>query len=168
MLSSRLLVVPFLLQVICMGVDELYFHHQRKLPRWERIGHPLDTLTVLLCFGWILWFPPDVFAISVYIGLSLFSCLFVTKDEWVHYKYCSAGEQWMHAVQFVFHTLVLLSAGLLWPVLHLQSSEWIAYEGFERTFFLGNVVLTFGFGLYQLLYWNFIWRPASENKEAIR
>lgn len=168
MLSSRILIVPFILQVMCMGVDELFFHHQRKLPRWERIGHPLDTLTVLLCFAWILGVPPSDFAISIYIGLSLFSCLFVTKDEWVHHTYCSAGEQWMHALQFIFHTLVLLCAGLLWPAIHRHSSTWVEYVGFERTFFIGNFFLTFGFGLYQLIYWNFIWRPASAHKEVIK
>ena len=160
MISSRLLLIPFLFQVVFMGVDELYFHHKRQLPRWERLGHPLDTFIVLLCFGWIVWVVPSTTTILIYIGLSLFSCLFVTKDEWVHYKYCSAGEQWLHAVQFVFHTLVLLSAGLLWPALHQLPSTWIQYEGFERMFLLGNIGLTALFGAYQLIYWNLLWRPA--------
>ena len=164
MFSARYLMVPFALQVICMGVDELYYHRQRTLPRWERLGHPLDTLTVLLCFGWVLWFPPSSTAVSIYLGLALFSCLFVTKDEWVHHKYCSAGEHWMHALQFVFHTLVLLSVGLLWPALHQQTLPLIQYEGFERTFFLGNLALTMGFGLYQIIYWNLLWRPVSTDK----
>lgn len=161
MISSRLLVIPFLLQVVCMGVDELYFHHRRKLPRWERIGHPLDTLTVLLCLGWAVLLPPSTTTLSVYLSLCVFSCLFVTKDEWVHHKHCSAGEQWMHALQFVLHSLVLLCAGLLWPALHAQTLAFIHYEGFERTFFWGNLGLTFLFGLYQLIYWNFLWRPPS-------
>lgn len=161
MLSSRYLIVPFVLQVICMGGDELYFHQRRELPRWERIGHPLDTLTVLLCLGWVWLVSPSANAVFTYLGLALFSCLFVTKDEFVHYKYCSAGEHWMHALQFIFHTLVLLCVGLLWPALHQQSLPLIRYEGFERAFFIGNFALTFGFGLYQLIYWNFLWRPAS-------
>jgi hypothetical protein len=160
MLSSRYLIIPFIIQVTCMGVDELYFHHQRKLPRWERLGHPLDTLTVLLCFGWVLFVPLSSTALAIYVGLSVFSCLFVTKDEWVHQRYCSAGEHWMHALQFGLHPLVLLSAGLLWPALHQQSFAFIRYEGFERTFYVGNLWLTGLFGLYQLLYWNFLWRPA--------
>jgi len=28
-----------------MGVDEFYFHRRRGLPRWERLAHPLDTMT---------------------------------------------------------------------------------------------------------------------------
>jgi putative flippase GtrA len=147
-----------------MSVDELYFHWQRELPRWERIGHPLDTLTVLLCLGWVWFVPPSSTAVSIYLGLAFFSCVFVTKDEWVHHKYCSAGEHWIHALQFVFHTLVLLSVGLLWPALHQQTIAWLHYEGFERALFLSNLGLTFGFGLYQLIYWNFVWRPASTDK----
>ncbi len=147
-----------------MGVDELYFHHRRKLTRWERIGHPLDTLTVLLCLVWLLLVPPSSTALSVYIGLCIFSGVFVTKDEWVHHKYCSAGEHWMHALQFVLHSWVLICAGLLWPALHAQTLTFIAYGGFERTFFMGNLGLTFLFGLYQLIYWNFLWRPASAHK----
>ncbi len=164
MISSRLLVIPFLLQVICMGVDELYYHHQRKLPRWERIGHLLDTLAVLVCLGWILVVPPSSMSVSVYLGLSITSCLLVTKDEWVHHKYCSAGEQWMHSLQFVLHSLVLISAGLVWPALHEQTLTFVRYEGFEPTFFKANLGLTFFFGVYQLIYWNFLWRPAPTGK----
>ena len=166
MISSRLLVIPFLLQVVCMGVDELYFHHRRKLPRWERIGHPLDTLTVVLCLGLVLVVPPSPASLSVYLILCVFSCLFVTKDEWVHHKFCSAGEQWMHALQFILHSLVLLCAGLLWPTLHEQTLNFIYYEGFERTFFKVNLGLTFLFGFYQLIYWNFLWRPAPAGISA--
>lgn len=151
-----------------MGVDELYFHQQRKLPRWERVGHPLDTLTVVLCLGWIWLVSPTSTSILIYCGLALFSCLFVTKDEWVHYKYCSAGEQYLHALQFVFHPLVLACAGILWPALHQRTSPLVTFEGFERIFLLGNFILTFSFGLYQLLYWNFLWRPASANQEATK
>lgn len=160
MISSRWLVAPFLLQVLCMAVDELYYHHRRKLPRWERIGHPLDTLTVLLCFGWLIFVAPTTETVSIYIGLSLFSCFFVTKDEWVHQQYCSGGEHWMHALQFVLHPVMLSGAGLLWAALHQQPSGLVAYEGFERTFFLGNFWLTAAFGCYQIIYWNILWRPS--------
>jgi hypothetical protein len=46
MLNSIFLFIPFALQMCCMAVDEVHFHRQRGLPRWERLGHPLDTLTV--------------------------------------------------------------------------------------------------------------------------
>jgi hypothetical protein len=162
------LFAPFALQSLCMAVDELYFHRQRALPPWERWGHPLDTLTVLACFGWLYWLPPSTFSASMYAALSLFSCFFVTKDEAVHHHHCSPGEHWVHALMFMLHPLILLSAGLLWPVWHGQTLALLTYSGFERMFLLGNVLLTFGFGLYQLLYWNLLWpsRQINQIKQA--
>lgn len=52
MQNSLFLFIPFPLQMICMAVDEAHFHRWRGLPRWERLGHSLDTLTVLACFMW--------------------------------------------------------------------------------------------------------------------
>ncbi len=165
MIPARWLLLPFVLQSLCMAVDELYFHRQRSLPRWERLGHPLDTLTVLLCFGWLFAVPPSAVSASVYAGLSLFSCLFVTKDEPLHLRLCGAGEHWVHALMFMLHPLVLVSAGLLWPAWHGQTLSFIGYGGRERAFLLGNALLTLGFGLYQLLYWNLLW-PSRLSKRA--
>lgn len=166
MMSSRYLLLPFAFQTICMVVDEFYFHRQRTLPRWERFGHPLDTLTVLLCWS-VVWFVPQTTtSVAVYVGLSIFSCLFVTKDEWVHKEYCRAGEHWLHALLFILHPLLMVSAGLLWPALGAGNAAalsfgWIRYEGFESSFFAVNIALTLLFGLYQLVYWNFIWKARS-------
>ena len=146
-----------------MLVDEFYFHRQRGLPRWERLGHPLDTLTVLAGCLFLLLVAPSASAAAVYVGLGVFSCLFVTKDEWVHKRYCRAGEQWLHAVLFILHPLIFLSAGLMWKALHAEnpgaaSLDWLRYEGFERTFFTINTLLVVLFGLYQLVYWNLLWK----------
>lgn len=165
MLNARWLLIPFVLQGVCMLVDEFYFHWQRTLPRWERLGHPLDTLTVLACFGWLLFVTPSATAASVYAGLSVFSCLFITKDEPLHRQYCSAGEQWLHALLFLVHPLILLSAGLLWPAWHGQTLVFIRYEGFERVYLLGAALLTLSFGLYQSIYWNLLWPHLLERAQ---
>ena len=47
-------MIPIVLQGVIMVVDEGWFHRTRGLPRWERIGHPLDTLTIVLCLAWLL------------------------------------------------------------------------------------------------------------------
>ncbi len=164
MLSSRYLLIPFVLQMLCMAGDELYFHRQRKLTRWERIGHPLDTLTVLLCFGWLLIVLPTTLTIFIYAGLCIFSCLFITKDEFVHQKYCRAGEHWLHALLFILHPLLFICAGLLWYAINQQANSFLVLEGFERAFLIGNTCLIFLFGMYQLLYWNFLWHPVSARK----
>ena len=67
-----------------MMVDEFYFHRQRGLPRWERIGHPLDTLTVLACYACALFLPATANYILLFVGIGIFSCCFVTKDEFIH------------------------------------------------------------------------------------
>jgi hypothetical protein len=146
-----------------MAADEAYFHYRRPLPRWERLGHPLDTLTVLLCWSVILFVAPGPMAIAVYTALSALSCLCVTKDEWVHARCCSAGEHWLHALLFILHPLTLVSAGLLWPAVYTGAASalafgWPHYTGWERPFFLANAALTLLFGLYQLVYWNVLWK----------
>ena len=166
MRNSLFLFIPFPLQMICMAVDEIRFHRRRGLPRWERLGHPLDTLTVVACFVWLLTAPPSAYSLGVYVGLSVFSCLFVTKDEPTHSKYCSSGEHWLHAMLFILHPLVLLCAGLLWHAGSQQPLSFIRYTGFEREFLLVNTLLILAFGFYQLIYWNFLWSSTTSQKQA--
>jgi hypothetical protein len=141
-----------------MAVDELWFHRKRGLPRWERIGHPLDALTVIFCLLWILSNPPDHRSIAIYWGLAVFSCLFVTKDEPVHKRFCSAGEMWVHAVLFILHPITLASAGLLWPAI------WSVSPGFERIFLISTCALMIGFCIYLIVFWNLLW----QTKKAAR
>ncbi|HEY7544568.1 MAG TPA: hypothetical protein VID27_06790, partial [Blastocatellia bacterium] len=120
-----------------------------------------------LCWSVILVTEPTPTSIAVYTGLSIFSCLFVTKDEWMHAKFCRAGEHWLHAMLFILHPLSFLSAGLMWGAINStrtnsQPFGWIRYEGFERTFLIVNATLTLFFGLYQLIYWNMIWKNTSK------
>lgn len=164
MLDSRYVVIPFVLQVVCMGVDELYYHRKRSLPRWERLGHPLDTLTVLLCMLWLLVIPPAPQSILMYLLLASISCFFITKDERVHHGLCSAGEHWLHAVLFILHPLILLGAGLLWPAAHQKTLSWLHYTGLEKAFLQGSTLLIFLFGLYQFIYWNLLWKPRSASR----
>jgi hypothetical protein len=152
-----------------MIVDEFYFHHRRTMPRWERLGHPLDTLTVLLCWLIIVSTEPTATTMAGYVGLSIFSCLFVTKDEWVHTKFCRAGEHWIHALLFILHPLSFLSAGLMWKGIRSTDTDalsfgWIRYQGFERTFFTIGAVLTLLFGFYQLIFWNMIRKEVSKSE----
>jgi len=154
-----LIFFPFILQVLIIFFDEFYFHIKRDLPRWERIGHPLDTLTVLLCFVYVLFFPYDAWHLKIYIGIALFSCIFVTKDEFVHKECCPASEQWLHALLFLNHPIILALLGVIWP---LHSAEHLPafLLSFEEdrglvSGFLWMQTLFIGlFALYQALYWN--------------
>jgi hypothetical protein len=154
-----LLVLPLGVQALAMLVDELYFHRRRGLGAWERIGHPLDTLTVLACMSWVRFVPPSDRAIAVYVGLALASCVFITKDEAVHAGRCSAGEHWLHAVLFVVHPMSLASFGLMWPVIHVpQHALPVWLQSVPAAPIVGmQLVVTGLFCLYQILYWNVPW-----------
>ena len=156
--------MPLAVQALLMAFDEFYFHHKRGLGKWEQIGHPLDTLTVIACLGWTLIAEPEPKAILVYLVLAAASCIFITKDEFVHARTCSGGEQWLHAVLFVGHPLCLASIGLAWPALHLGSMglpSYLADTSHDRlplaSVLLGQFAVTVGFCFYQALYWNLLW-----------
>jgi 2-polyprenyl-6-hydroxyphenyl methylase/3-demethylubiquinone-9 3-methyltransferase len=135
-------MIPIVLQGIVMVVDEGWFHRARGLPRWERIGHPLDTLTIVICLAWLLATTPEsAAALPVYIGLAVFSTLFVTKDEPIHARLCGPGEQWLHSILFVLHPIVLAAFGYLW---------WTGAVGL----LLGQLGIAIAFMAYQVIYWN--------------
>lgn len=158
-----LFLLPFAVQTLVILVDEFYFHVRRGLPKWERIGHPLDTLTVLACFAFVLFVPYSSWALKAYIGLAIFSCLFVTKDEFVHKECCPASEQWLHALLFLNHPIVLTAVGLLWTVIvqsHVPSwmSPLLPYSDLLRSMMLVQTGVVFLFFIYQVIYWNLLWK----------
>ncbi len=153
------LLAPLAVQSTAMGVDEFHFHRKRGLGRWERVGHPLDTLTVLSCLGWIMLRKPSRSSVAVFVVLAIASCLFVTKDEFVHAGRCSPGEHWLHAILFLIHPISMASAALLWPALWPDVpavTPWLAGAGTGIARALtGQFALTAAFCAYQALYWNF-------------
>jgi hypothetical protein len=151
---SEIWVFPFLLQGLSMMVDEFYYHRKRGLPKWERVGHPIDTLSVIACYLFLQFFAPTAENGIWYTGLCLFSCLLVTKDEFEHRKYCSGGEQWLHAVLFILHPLVFLVAGWIWYVQGTGgAAPTLLVDALRLQFYI-----TLGFLIYQITYWNIIWK----------
>jgi hypothetical protein len=140
-----LLLAPAVLQAVAMSIDEGWFHRRRGLPRFERIGHPIDTASVALAYGWLALEPPTVAHAAVFAGLALGSCLLVTKDEWIHARVCTAGEHWLHAVLFVLHPIAFASLGALWWMGRAAPAE-IA------------LAATIGFAIYQLAAWSIPWK----------
>ena len=158
-----MVLAPIAFQNAAMFFDEFHYHRRRGLPRWERIGHPLDTLTVLACFAWILTRPPTPANVAVYLGLALFSCVFVLKDERVHFQHCSLGEQWLHAALFVFHPLTLISFGLLWGPARGEpvAAPWLAGGIDARHALVAQAAATAAIFVYQVVYWNFLRAPST-------
>ena len=136
------LYLPFILQGILMGLDEK-IHMDRGLGRWERLGHPLDTLTVLVPMSFIAFYPQTDSNLTAFIVMALFSCLFITKDEFVHSKECSPFENWLHAVLFILHPVLFLSAAKLWQ----EGSDFIRYQPMMILVFM----------IYQILRWSIPW-----------
>jgi hypothetical protein len=143
-----LLLLPAGLQALAMAADEWICHRRRGLPKWERIGHPLDTLSVAVCYAWLIVSrPSEPHGLHVYIGLAALSCLVITKDEPVHAKLCDAHESWLHAVLFVLHPIVFMAFALIW--LSAENPQVIALQ----------CALTVAFAIYQIAYWSLIWKP---------
>lgn len=140
--------LPFGLQAALMLIDEIYCHRRRTLRLWERIGHPLDTLTFVFCLGWLHFAPRADRSLAVYALLALFSCLFITKDEWEHRDLTSGFENWLHALLFILHPIVLIWAGVLW---------WWGIDWPIDTFLVGAAL----FMIYQALYWN-LWKTNDQ------
>lgn len=161
---------PFALQALCMVVDEAYFHIRRGLPRWERIGHPIDTLSVLICMGWILFVPFSKGALTLYIILASCSSILVTKDEFVHKEHCPAAENWLHALLFTLHPITLTCAGFMWPVVQkIPLTPWIArwLDHPDDLFLFLQIqfgIMTLFLG-YQILFWNWIWKDKPVIKQ---
>jgi hypothetical protein len=150
---AGLALVPALIQAAAMLADEGWFHRRRGLPRWERIGHPIDTLTTALCYGWLVVASPEApHSLAVYIGLALFSSLFITKDEFVHATRCEPTEIWLHSILFVMHPIVLAAFGFLW---------WSGNDA-ARAIARVQLLLMLAFAAYQVLYWSVFWKPRAE------
>jgi 2-polyprenyl-6-hydroxyphenyl methylase / 3-demethylubiquinone-9 3-methyltransferase len=134
-------------QGLALLADEVC-HRRRGLPRWERIGHPIDTASVAACLVWLLAMPPgDTAAVPGYVALAALSCLLVTKDEAVHARECTAREHWLHAVLFVLHPIVLGAAALAW---------WHGHTALVAV----QLAITLGVLGYQAVYWNAIAAPS--------
>lgn len=144
-MGTVVLFLPLAAQGIVTLLDEFYFHHRRGLGKWEVWGHPLDTLTVAAAYGFLLLTPPTTTNLWIFGALALFSCLFVTKDEFVHHELCDAKEQWLHALLFLLHPVAFLAAGRLW------------WEGVIMPI-LGQLALVLLFLFYQIIYWGIPWR----------
>ncbi len=161
-----LAIIPFAAQGLAIAVDEGVFHIKRGLPKWERIGHPLDTLTVIACMAYVIWVPFSMTSLTIYIALSVFSTLFITKDEFVHNEHCPATEQWLHALLFILHPITLICAGFIWPVAQGISvtpwiASWLNNPEALSLFLIGQFALMSLFMLYQIVFWNLIWRESK-------
>lgn len=153
--SVQLAFLIFATHGFILAVDEFFFHRRRELPAWERLGHPMDTLTVFLPLA-ILWaVPPTPNMRFLFVLLAIFSCFFVTKDETVHKQYCERAEFWLHALLFMLHPALFYAGWQIWPELH--SAEGNPVVPLVYFLLLLGILL---FGIYQFIYWN-VFEPSK-------
>lgn len=100
-----LLLLPLIVQAIAVFVDEFYFDFAPGEPRWERIGHPLETFTVLAPVLWLMVSAPSERNLIIYTLAALFSCCFVIKDELVQADRCAPAEHVDHAAALALHII---------------------------------------------------------------
>ena len=154
--GSALLFLPFGLQGLAMGFDEFRCHHRRVVPRWEWLGHALDTTVFLVCLVCPLVLAPTLPNLRLFGLLAVISCGLITKDEFIHQRLCSGGEHWLHAVLFILHPIVLFATGFLWvsigpgalsrsPMRGLPLAAWML---------MLQVLLVSGFLVFQVFYWS--------------
>lgn len=146
---TKILYLPFILQAVLMGIDER-FHAKRGLGLWERLGHPLDTLTVFVPLSYIAINECNQTSLVVFSILGFFSCLFITKDEFVHSQECSPMEQWLHSLLFVLHPMIFLASGILWKF--YPEDQFIQFQP----------VLIGIFMLYQIIRWSIPWKQVTK------
>ncbi|MFM6929821.1 MAG: hypothetical protein ACKOX6_15230 [Bdellovibrio sp.] len=150
----NIFVILVSLQGLAILVDEFIFHHRRGLPRWERIGHPIDTALVLICLLYIGFAKHSRVNEIIYYSLVVVSSICITKDEWVHRKLCTGEEMWLHAVLFILHPLMLVSAAFNWD----NHPDYVLMAA-------GGI---FVFFVYQIVYWNFIEYRLQEQRRISR
>lgn len=129
-----------------MILDEFIYHQKRVLPRWERIGHPIDTLSFLVPIL-ILVFNSSI---EAFIIFSFISCLIITKDEFIHAHVCEGGEHWIHSMLFILHPVTFFA------VYNLRK-DFGNYSLYPVLFSI------FLFLIYQILYW----RPWWDQKKLL-
>ncbi|HSX26159.1 MAG TPA: hypothetical protein VLE89_04040 [Chlamydiales bacterium] len=165
-----LATLPFALQALAILIDEGYFHIRRGLPKWERIGHPLDTFSVIVCMGYVLFVPFSTKTLILYILLASLSSLLVTKDEFVHKEHCPAAENWLHAILFTLHPITLTCAGFIWPVVQgVEVAPWLArlldQPPMLKSFLYAQCIAMTLFMIYQIVFWNLIWKDKPVLKQ---
>ena len=165
--GSALWFLPFGLQGLAMGFDEFRFHHHRTVPRWEWVGHALDTLVFLACLACPLFLAPTSSNIHLYGGMAGVSCILITKDEFIHQRLCSGGEHWLHAVLFILHPTVLFATAFSWISLGSDSLSRIPMSALPLVgwMLLCQTILVSGFLAYQVTYWSRRQLPEAKGSE---
>lgn len=143
-----LLYVPFILVTLLMGYDEV-LHKRRGLGPWEKLGHPIDTLTVFAPLSFITINEYSYHRLIIFIILGAFSCLVVTKDEFIHTQECEAIENWVHSMLFILHPMIFAASAIIWK--YHPEDDFLTVQAIGVGVFM----------IYQVIRWSFSWKERS-------
>lgn len=159
-LFEVLIVIFIAFHSILMIFDEFFFHRKRILPKWERIGHPIDTVFILLCFLVVICLPMTKLSIILYFSLSVLSCFIIVKDESIHLKYCGKYEQYLHALLFILHPILLIILFFSWSSFtksYFSDMDYFNSPLLKNIIYFQFISATL-FLSYQILFWNFFFK----------
>ena len=140
-----LLYLPFIIQGIFMAFDE-HLHKKRGLGAWERLGHPVDTMTVFSPLSFIAVNEYTSDRLIVFVILSVFSSVFITKDEFIHTNECNPLENWIHSMLFVLHPMIFICSGFLWK--YHPDDQFLVIQAISVGVFM----------IYQIMRWSLSWK----------
>lgn len=157
------ILVFIILHASLMLFDEFFFHRKRGLPTWERIGHPIDTLSTILCFIIVIFLPMTKISFIFYIILSIFSCLLIAKDEFIHLKCCERYEQYLHALLFIMHPIFLGVLFISWPCFSQPLFSFMVIFKSDILAFIiyAQFISVLIFFFYQIVYWNLYFKGST-------
>jgi hypothetical protein len=143
--ASTILMLLTSVQIALFAIDELHCHRKRGLPRWEIIGHPIDTVSTLLTYSIAVFLEFSPTHLTWYTLSALASCIIVTKDEFVHAKLCDGFESWIHALMFMLHPVMFIAFGYAWS---------LGEASHIMQLIAGSALLV---GVYQIVFWKFFY-----------
>lgn len=149
---EKTLIGLIAVQALVMIFDEFFYHRRRGLEKFERWGHVADTTLFFAAITLPILLVPHAFNIGVYIFFAASSAIITTKDEWIHARFCTGGEQWCHSILFLLHGAILVALGILWTIDPSSSV-------------LRLLPLPVGlWGIYQFFYWNVLYDESKEKR----
>ena len=153
-LELQLIMVLFIscttiIHGILYTLDEYILHRKRNLSQKEINNSIIDGVLFLVIVGLTIFTTYSEKLATVYIILSILSCLSIVKNE-IFYEDITTKERLVHALLYVFHPLILYAFFLSWQAdfFITNSSYWMMQLCY---FAIGFKVMS-----YHIIYWNYI------------
>ena len=130
--------------------DEYILNKRRNPTQGEINSGLLDGVLYLAIVAITIFTEYSQSLSNVYITLSFLSCLSIVKNEYFYPENMPAIERLVHALLYVFHSVILYAFYLSWQENFFVNN--MTYWMLQ----LGYLALGFKAVSYKVIYWNFI------------